>query len=85
MFGQRKCTIAISLLYLISSILCFTSITAAQDEAEDTKIIERYKQMLNQKPREGSTFDRLYQYYLEGAGLDAMVTDYQSGSSSETE
>ncbi|MCE2403511.1 tetratricopeptide repeat protein, partial [Candidatus Poribacteria bacterium] len=38
----------------------------------------RYKQMLNRKPKEGSTFDRLYQFYLEGAGLDAMVADYQA-------
>ena len=50
----------------------------AQDALNDAKIIERYKLMLSRKPKEGSTFDRLYQFYLEGAGLDAMVTDYQA-------
>ena len=39
--------------------------------------------MLNRKPQEGSTFDRLYQYYLEGAGLDAMVTDYQAAAAAK--
>ena len=34
--------------------------------------------MLSRKPKEGSTFDRLYQLYLEGQGLDAMVADYQA-------
>ena len=34
--------------------------------------------MLSRKPKEGSTFDRLYQLYLEGNGLDAMVADYQA-------
>ena len=34
--------------------------------------------MLSRKPKEGSTFDRLYQFYLEGNGLDAMVADYQA-------
>ena len=58
--------------------LCLPSITFAQDETNDAKIIERYKLMLSRKPKEGSTFDRLYQFYLEGAGLDAMVADYQS-------
>ena len=42
------------------------------------KIIERYKLMLSRKPKEGSTFDRLYQFYLESAGLEAMVADYQA-------
>ena len=46
----------------------------------DAKIIERYKSMLNRTPKEGSTFDRLYQFYLEGAGLDAMVADYQAAA-----
>ena len=34
--------------------------------------------MLSRKPKEGSTFDRLYRFYLEGNGLDAMVADYQA-------
>ena len=78
MFRQEKCVISVCIVSLIAYILCFTSITLAQDETDDAKIIERYKQMLNRKPKEGSTFDRLYQFYLEGNGLDAMVADYEA-------
>ena len=78
MFKEKKHTIAVHALCFIVCALCFTSITLAQDETDDTKIIERYKLMLSRKPKEGSTFDRLYQFYLEGPGLDAMVADYQA-------
>ncbi len=65
---------------LLLCLIFFTGLPLifAQDETNDAKIIERYKLMLSRKPKEGSTFDRLYQFYLEGAGLDAMVTDYQA-------
>ncbi|MDE0315696.1 MAG: tetratricopeptide repeat protein [Candidatus Poribacteria bacterium] len=66
------------LLCFIFSTLYFPLTANSQDEASDEKIIERYKLMLNRKPKEGSTFDRLYQFYLEGAGLDAMLSDYQA-------
>ena len=78
MSNGKKRVISVCTVSFIACILCFTSITLAQDEASDAKIIERYKSMLNRKPKEGSTFDRLYQFYLEGAGLDAMVADYQA-------
>ena len=78
MFGRKNDTIAVFALSFMVCALSFTSITFAQEVTEDTKIIERYKQMLNRKPKEGSTFDRLYQFYLEGSGLDAMVADYQA-------
>ena len=66
------------LLCLIFSTLYLPFMANSQDEASNEKIIERYKLMLSRKPKEGSTFDRLYQFYLEGAGLDAMVADYQA-------
>ena len=78
MFKREKCVMSVCIVSLIAYILCSASITLAQDEADDAKIIERYKQMLNRKPKEGSTFDRLYQFYLEGNGLEAMVADYQA-------
>ena len=78
MFGQKNYMIAVFVLSFIACALCLPSITLAQDETDDAKIIERYKLMLSRKPKEGSTFDRLYQFYLEGAGLDAMVADYQA-------
>ena len=78
MFREKNYMIAIFILFLIVCASCLPSITFAQDEANDAKIIERYKLMLSRKPKEGSTFDRLYQFYLEGSGLDAMVADYQA-------
>ncbi len=77
MFIKKKCSIVACLFFLISCIPYFSAITFAQD-TQDEKIIERYKLMLSRNPKEGSTFDRLYQFYLEGAGLDAMVADYQA-------
>ncbi|MDE0638040.1 MAG: tetratricopeptide repeat protein [Candidatus Poribacteria bacterium] len=78
MFGRQKYAIVLCILFLICSTLCFSPISLAQDETNDAKIIERYKLMLSRKPKEGSTFDRLYQFYLEGDGLEKMVTDYQA-------
>ena len=78
MFGEGKPQVVVFLLCLIFLTLSLSPPLLAQDEANDAKIIERYKLMLSRKPKEGSTFDRLYQFYLEGAGLDAMVADYQA-------
>ena len=78
MFSREKCSIALCVLILILFILSISPIVLAQDETNDAKVIERYKLMLSRKPKEGSTFDRLYQFYLEGTGLAAMVTDYQA-------
>ena len=78
MLGREKSHVVASVLCLIFYLLCLSPLLLAQDEANDGKIIERYKLMLSRKPKEGSTFDRLYQFYLEGNGLDAMVADYQS-------
>ena len=77
MFGREKYSIALCVIYLLFSTLSLSPIVFAQDELNDQKIIERYKLMLSQKPRESNTFDRLYQLYLEGPGLDSMVADYQ--------
>ncbi len=77
------------LIVLILFLCCFVPILLAiapnQDEAVDEKIIIRYKQMLERKPKEGSTFDRLYQFYLEGLGLDQMVIDYQTEAAAKPE
>ncbi|MDE0401271.1 MAG: tetratricopeptide repeat protein [Candidatus Poribacteria bacterium] len=78
MFGSEKRATAIFVLFFIVCALCFTPTPSVQEATDAAKIIERYKLMLNRKPKEGSTFDRLYQFYLEGAGLDAMVADYQA-------
>ena len=78
MLGERKSQVVVFSLCLICFVLYLLPLLLAQDATNDAKIIERYKLMLSRKPKEGSTFDRLYQFYLEGAGLDAMVTDYQA-------
>ena len=74
MFAREKCLSVACVIYLLSCTLYFPTITSAQDE----KVTERYKLMLSRNPKEGSTFDRLYQLYLEGDGLDAMIADYQA-------
>ena len=77
MFEHKKQSIVLILfLYCLITVLLPTA--HAQDEAADEKIMTRYKQMLERKPKEGSTFDRLYQFYLEGQGLDQMVIDYRT-------
>ena len=78
MLGRVKSQVVVFSLCLIFLTLHLSSLILAQDTTNDAKIIERYKQMLSRKPKEGSTFDRLYQFYLEGSGLDAMVADYQA-------
>ena len=80
MFGSEKRATTIFVLFFIVCALCSTFIAFAQEATDAAKIIERYKQMLNRKPKEGSTFDRLYQFYLEGNGLDAMVAGYQAAA-----
>ncbi len=80
---QKQLTISVLFLCCIGSVLLSTA--HAQDAAVDEKIVARYKQMLERKPKEGSTFDRLYQLYLEGAGLDQMVVDYQTEAGAKPE
>ena len=69
MFERQKQPV-VFILYLCCLVTVLSPIAHAQDEVVDEKIVERYKQMLERKPKEGSTFDRLYQLYLEGAGLE---------------
>ncbi len=76
MLEREKRSVIYSFMFLIVLMLTANTISIAQDVTSDEKIIERYKQILYQKPKDGSTFDRVYQFYLEGAGLDAMLNDY---------
>ena len=79
MFRKEKCLIVACVLYLLSCTFYYPAPISAQDE----KVVERYKLMLSRNPKEGSTFDRLYQLYLEDAGLDTMVADYQAAAAAE--
>ncbi len=78
MFRREKILFAVSLFCLSVLTFYLTPITFAQDVTSDEQIIQRYKLMLARKPKEGSTFDRVYQFYLENAGLEALVSDYQT-------
>ena len=78
MLGRVKSQVVVASVCLIFFTLYLSPSVFAQDATNDAKIIERYKLMLNRKPKDGSTFDRLYQFYLEGTGLDVMVADYQA-------
>lgn len=77
MFARITSLTLLLLLLLFISIPFLSVTTFAQQTVDDENIIARYKQILHNKPKEGSTFDRLYQFYLEGEGLDAMLSDYQ--------
>ncbi len=78
MYSRQLSILLVLSLCILTLSLCFTALNIAQDATDDKQIIERYKLMLRNKPKEGSTFDRLYQLYLEGAGLDALLADFQS-------
>ncbi len=78
MYSRQLSIFTVSVLCILTLSLCFTALNIAQEPIDDKQIIERYKLMLSNKPKEGSTFDRLYQLYLEGAGLDALLSDYQA-------
>ncbi len=79
MSEQKRKRIACIVCLLWLALLPSSTVFAQNEDGED-KVIERYKQMLERKPKAGSTFDRLYQFYLEGAGLDAMAADYQTAA-----
>ena len=78
MFGHEFRTIRLVLSLFCLTIVLMATASTENPEAKGNEIIERYKLMLERKPKEGSTFDRLYQLYLEGAGLEQLVADYQA-------
>ena len=77
MFEQKR---TVCIAWLVCLVFLFSSAVFVQSEEVNNEVIARYKQMLERKPKAGSTFDRLYQFYLEGAGLDAMAADYQTAA-----
>jgi len=77
MFTIKKTSATIVSIIFFISLLVSSSAVAQTGEAANQKVIERYKQILVQKPYEGSVFDRLYQLYLKGAGPEQLAADYQ--------
>ena len=78
MIGHKNQPIRCVLYFLCLKLAFLVTAAAQNHEATNKKIIERYKLMLERKPKEGSTFDRLYHFYVDGAGLECMVADYQA-------
>ncbi|MYB64334.1 tetratricopeptide repeat protein [Candidatus Poribacteria bacterium] len=74
--GYKSIIVCLICLFLLP--FSIITLCIAQDVTNDEIIIQRYKQLLHQNPKEGSTFDRVYQFYLESAGLEAMLNDYQA-------
>ena len=44
-------------------------------------VLQRYEQMLEQSPESGTSFDKVYQHYLETDGLDALEKRWMESSS----
>ena len=78
MFKRINISHITRVLYLLLTLFIIPIIVNAQQTVNEENIIARYKQILLNKPKEGSTFDRLYQFYLEGDGLEAMLNEYQT-------
>ena len=78
MFEHKHRPVRFIQYFLCLMFILLATASAETLEVKDDKIIERYKLMLEHKPTEGSTFDRLYHFYVEGPGLEQMVADYQT-------
>ncbi len=62
-------------------LLAFTAM--AQQPAD--KVIERYKQMLEKNPAEGTALDRLWQAYLESGRTAELFDEYNAGGTFTSE
>ncbi len=78
---------------LLALALCWISLrpaTAADPTpAPLPPVVARYEQMLAASPAKGTAFDKVYQHFFEGPGLDALATRWQalaaaSGPGAET-
>ncbi|MEO8205308.1 MAG: tetratricopeptide repeat protein [Chthoniobacterales bacterium] len=54
-------------------------IHAAETDAVSPAIV-RYEQMLVASPENGPSFDKIYQYYLQGAGLEALAERWKQSA-----
>lgn len=53
---------------------------AAFAEPLSGPVLERYEQMLLRAPEPGAAFEKVYQHYLEGEGLDALAARWTAAS-----
>ncbi|MDE0505065.1 MAG: tetratricopeptide repeat protein, partial [Candidatus Poribacteria bacterium] len=78
MFGHIKQPLRLFKGFFCLMLLLLAAASAEISKVRDERIVERYKLMLERKPKEGNTFDRLCQLYLEGAGLEQMIADFEA-------
>ena len=50
---------------------------AADDEARDRQVMERFLTVLERSPRRGTALDRVYGFHVERGTLDALVGSYR--------
>lgn len=55
----------------------------AQESALSPQVLQRFEQMLEQNPAYGAAFDKVYQHYLEGEGLDALDRHWLEAAKAE--
>ena len=63
---------------LIFSLL-LVALTARGDEPPSPKALERYRQMLEKNPGEGTALDRLWKAYLDQNQTAELLGEYQVG------
>src|SRR6185369_459608 len=57
----------------------------AQAEPPSAKVLERYRQMLEANPVEGTALDRLWQGYYEQGRTAELLAEYEGGTSFASE
>ncbi len=65
--------------------LLFVALTARGDEAPSAKVVERYRQMLEKNPGEGTALDRLWKAYLDQSQTAQLLDEYKAGGTFSSE
>jgi tetratricopeptide (TPR) repeat protein len=55
----------------------------SQGNTLSPQVVQRFGQMLEQNPAYGAAFDKIYQHYLEGEGLDALDRHWAEAAKAE--
>ena len=68
----------------IAASLLLLALTA-QGQAPADKVVERYKQILEKTPTEGTALDRLWKSYLDAGKTDELIGQYKTGGTFASE
>ena len=55
------------------------------EEQREQLIIERFQQIVEQKPRRGTAFDRIYGHHVERGTLDQLLADYRQRTTKDAD